>query len=1657
MKVVKKKNIITYMAQYKYNGHSHKEGPMKSQVTYEIYNSIIQTAMNLDITNQKYIEAVKKHLATEGFREHINAMVIAGDYSCKSTLRMLQPLMEELIEDTPPKDWMTYLYQYVLSKTFPNAVTAELLSNLEFVCDMYLFILRIISEYQKLSKDNTWQSNYPIRFLSYEEESALENPAEYKKFIKAFRNEFVYEMMKMNQEIMGYNTLDHICGVHHIAMLIGRQLKKAGLPVDLGRVSGAAIGHDIGKYGCKVYELKRVPYLHYFYSDQWFIKHDIPYIGHIAVNHSTWDLELENLPLESLILIYADFRVKNKVDEDNKSIMHIYSLKDSFDVILNKLDNLDAAKEKRYRRVYAKLKDFEDYMADIRISVEPDADPQKPSNTEGTVKHHYALMQGEEIINHIKYLSINHNINLMYELRDESSLNAILELARSERDWKRLREYIRIFEEYSTYMTQKQKLITLKFCYDQLIHPEGDIRKQSAQLIGELVAKFDEDYRKEVPEDVILSTPTSSSADLLDKYLVLFIYPDHRIIPLHRTWIGHNISIMISSLFTHCRKNLVNSYRKIILKYYKEDVFKNSETRLFLLEALKNIPFEEEDEDIGIVYDYVLTMLKKKNMNLRLSALETSIRLLHKHENSRIFKERLKEEYFEGLEASELPSENFLILKLGALLKLDIPALEALQTACRKDLKRIPDIFLSNLKTATDWVIKRIQIEFLLEYAINSIESNGFYTAMHFCNLLKVSAVESVRNRAGEALIRLIPHLSLEQRNDVAIELIRALEIDGYQFAEYIPSYLGRLILFLHPVELNELIDDFYEKIKKSEIQLSSLILKTVGIAIANYHKYKEGFEETEAASESRFIKMIGIILNGLVNYNLHVKQVSFSVLGREIFGTKRLDLEQKNYIFQLTAKKVLTLLTDNRQEELLFLTNSAGLNHIYRFISDYMYFKGSIELKSSDRVAFFPGTFDPFSLSHKEICKAIRDLGFEVYLSVDEFSWSKRTLPNLLRKNTINMSIADELNIYVYPEEYPTNIANPEDLRILRNNFPKSDVHIVVGSDVLVNASSYQQQKVHDSILTFSHIIFERKSSLSANNTERNIEDVVNSIDGKIIRLTLDPQYEDISSSQIRSYIDEDRDISMLVDPLVQKYIYENGFYKSEPQFKSLIQTMSIDIELHESMDSKLIDELVLVTPSYKEDVAAKLDLFLSKPSSRIILIRDINNNRRIIGFSAFHRVHSSMLYEEFKDVKTTRFIRSNVIGKMLVLDGIFVCCSSKLQNLEQILLSETLALALSKDYDYAIWSSMVEEASTKSLYEILELQGFEQIPSDNESKSVYGVNMTYPCTLNLDIETVIKEPFRSNKNVSKAITKSRKRLQKALTKLYPGHLVLSFDRDILYESLIKKICAENNVSTTTIVPRQLGPAMCVPYGDILNKSIVPNTVTKALHTEKLFTPDMTTYKVGPFPYYLDLHTQLKMLHSFNRPIILVDDILDKGYRIKVLDSLIKRENLKVQKIIVGILSGRGKELMEIQNREVDSAYFIPKLKEWFNEKSFYPFMGGDALWRGVYPERNLLPSINMILPYTAPNFLRRASKEAIYNLSEVSLENAIDLMTTLENEYEVLYERSLTLTLMGHVFLTPRCPDHGKNMNFDYNLSPSHYLKNDLELLKRLKNAII
>lgn len=141
---------------------------------------------------------------------------------------------------------------------------------------------------------------------------------EYIHMHKLIRSRYINEFMRIGIDITPFNTLGHISGVHYVAMHMARQLYAAGAPVDLALMSGAAASHDIGKYGCRSWEAKRVPYLHYYYSSECLRSFGLNKIEHIAANHSTWDLELENLSAESLLLIYADFRTKSSRDQEGR-------------------------------------------------------------------------------------------------------------------------------------------------------------------------------------------------------------------------------------------------------------------------------------------------------------------------------------------------------------------------------------------------------------------------------------------------------------------------------------------------------------------------------------------------------------------------------------------------------------------------------------------------------------------------------------------------------------------------------------------------------------------------------------------------------------------------------------------------------------------------------------------------------------------------------------------------------------------------------------------------------------------------------------------------------------------------------------------------------------------------------------------------------------------------------------------------------------------------------------------------------------------------------------------------------------------------------------------------------------------------------------------
>jgi nicotinic acid mononucleotide adenylyltransferase len=1574
------------------------------------------------------------------------------------TLELFWRRFQAIDETLSKEEWLKQIYHFCQFLSFPDTRPELKEMTLSRRKLLYIFLLtyRKMITLQKQHEVDLFIFQYPLTFLSSKEIELLEQPQEYQRFLDAFDQLFVYEMMTLSREIYKYNTMDHICGVHALALSIARQIQRQGFSLDLGIVSGSAAGHDVGKYGCRSSEQKRVPYLHYYYTDIWFQRQNITYIGHIAVNHSVWDLELENLSLEALILIYSDFRVKNKINTDQ---MNIYSLQESFQVILSKLDNVDEKKERRYRRVFAKLKDFEDFLIENGVDINLIPLPDK--------KHHpvkkqrfFPLLNGDEVIQQIKYLSWEHSFQLMFQLRNESSINSILESARSEVNWQNLQEYLSIFSEYATYLNQNEKILALNFLYDQLTFSEEGVRRKSAKLIGYLIASFDEKYRKEIPDDVSIKASKVKSTDLLEKYIQLFTEPNYKTSELNQCRIRENLPFMFDALFENSQGRQLVQYLQIIKKHYEQINFHHvpKNIAIYLVQGLKNIPFSSKNGIDSVFCQFLIRFIQHEEKVLRINALDVIDYILDEVSDKDPFRELCQSALMQIDECSVIPAENYLRFRIIKKIKAKQSLVDRFKRYCLQDIQKIDRMYLNNLKSSTDAIIKKVQIDMLAQRAkLNRDEA--VYTALHFCNILKVSTHEPIRNYAGRVLIKIIPYLTVEQKNDISIELLKALEIDDYQYTKYIPYYLGQSIPFLPPREIDEFIDDLEQKIKIADQWTCTLLIRTIAVAISRYASYRERYKEEYVSYKKRLIRMLGILMNGLAHHDLLVKRVTSRVIGKEIFASNHLTLKDKNDIFILIAKKLLNLIaTISQQDILLFFSNTVALHQLYVFISNYHFYEGEISLQVPGRIAFFPGSFDPFSLSHKEIVREIENMGMEVYLSVDEFSWSKRTQPHLYRKNLINMSIADELNVYLYPENLPSNIANPDDLRMLKREFPHSKIYLVAGSDVLLNASAYLDVKDKNSIIHFPHIVFSRKPLYLSEKQQKRYQEIINKLGSEVIQLNLQAPLEEISSSQIRRNVDNHRDISDLVDPLAERYIYQFGLYQREPQYKSTLQKVYAKVEVIEHMKDSVMEELVeeVFPENLQQRALDSLREFNKKLNPRIILLKDIHNTEKVFGFAAIHWVRSSFFYHEFEDNIISQYIRDHATGRTIVIDGVFTVSSeeniSQFRDLSQVILTEVLTFCVQKDYDYAVYKNMIPEIFTPELIRTLELFGFSELPVGNQSYSVMAVDIRKPCTISLDIETLIKEPFMQSYRVREAIRLARINLQRVMTQLYPGHLLIPFNIDLINQSIVSKVCHENRVPTEQGSERNLGPLMCVPFGKILHKMVVPNTITKSLHTDKIFTPDMQHFKIDSFGYYMSLENQVKMIRSFNRPVLLIDDLLHKGYRLRALSPLLKKENIKVHKIIVGLLSGRGKELAMIQKRSVDCAYFIPNLRVWFNESDLYPFIGGDGLFRNESEQGNLVRSINMILPFAYPVFLKGVEQETIYIFSETCIENAIQIMKALEEEYQAIYHRKLTLGHLGEVCLYPRYPDHGKHMNYNLSMATSMYLENNLELLHRI-----
>ncbi len=374
--------------------------------------------------------------------------------------------------NTDIKEKLENTYKYILQKLYPDKYEPD--REMEGAED-YIIILERVRKHIAKCKVSYMDG---LELLDNADINGSHMAEEYKRFQRFWNDNYLPEFMYIGRELTPYNTFGHVCGVHYVALHVAKQMKQAGFPVDLALVSAAAASHDLGKYGCTGDELLRVPYLHYYYTEELMKRNGMPVTARIAGNHSVWDLERDLLSAEWMILIYSDFRVKSSRDESGREIIKISSLEEAFQVILEKLDNVDEEKASRYKRAYARLKKFEEYM--IYMGVDPDLDGYRKEPEYDPERSKQFMM-------------------LDYQLRIASKFN---------------------------YLTQDKIEKMLVLLADSFEGRSHEAKKQTVMIMRELLRNYDWKNNKELPSGIIIAEPEKSAAELAEQYKEILKYDE---------------------------------------------------------------------------------------------------------------------------------------------------------------------------------------------------------------------------------------------------------------------------------------------------------------------------------------------------------------------------------------------------------------------------------------------------------------------------------------------------------------------------------------------------------------------------------------------------------------------------------------------------------------------------------------------------------------------------------------------------------------------------------------------------------------------------------------------------------------------------------------------------------------------------------------------------------------------------------------------------------------------------------------------------------------------------------------------------------------------------------------------------------------------------
>ena len=169
------------------------------------------------------------------------------------------------------------------------------------------------------------------------------------------------------------------------------------------------------------------------------------------------------------------------------------------------------------------------------------------------------------------------------------------------------------------------------------------------------------------------------------------------------------------------------------MKYYDASKSISPQGQLYLCQTLYYLPIEElRDEELEKLHSYIINQLDSTILEVRLAILDIINEMYPSIIKIQDLKIILIEWLLNNLQPSLYASENYLKYKIAIKLMMDKDIISRLEANYKTNEENTSEIFLKNLKTATEWIDKKINIDILYEQVKKSPKIVGFHTGMHF-------------------------------------------------------------------------------------------------------------------------------------------------------------------------------------------------------------------------------------------------------------------------------------------------------------------------------------------------------------------------------------------------------------------------------------------------------------------------------------------------------------------------------------------------------------------------------------------------------------------------------------------------------------------------------------------------------------------------------------------------------------------------------------------------------------------------------------------------------------------------------------------------------------------------------------------------------------